>query len=260
MGATAIAARIPLPHQARARSGDGVFAFDAVGGPVVAVCGLTGGAGTSTLALLLARLAARESSAPILLAESDPLRAGLATLAGRSTPRPLVGLAQDVADDLEPADTFVELDPGLRLIAAEPQPVGPVAPDALDVLLIQARDAHGLVVLDCGTHWAPDSTVLARATHIIWTLPATPTGLARGAAQLKSAMPAAGRWQEALAATAVAARPLVSVRALRRLVRQRCDQLILVPHDEGLARGEAAAGDGGRHALEGIAPLLRRMA
>ena len=260
MAATAIAARIPLPHAARARGGDRVLAFNAAGGPVVAVCGLTGGAGTSTLALLLARLAARESTAPILLAESDPLRAGLATLAGRSTPRPLVALAQDIADDSEPADTFVELEPGLRMIAAEPQAAAPVVPDALDVLLAQARDAHGLVVLDCGTQWEPDSTVLAYATHIIWTLPATPTGLARGAGQLTSAIPAAGRRHEALAATAVAARPLVSVRALRRLFRERCDQLILVPHDKGLARGEAATSDGAPHALEGIAALLRRVA
>jgi hypothetical protein len=240
------------------RAGDRALAFDTVGGPVVAVCGLTGGAGTSTLALLLARLAASDSAAPILLAETDPLRAGLAVLAGRATPRPLVALAQDVIDDRQPVEAFVELEPGLRLIAAEPQPTAAGTRDALDLLLAQARDAHGLVVLDCGTHWTPDSPVLAHVTHIIWTLPATPTGLARGASQLNAAMTTAGRWHEALAASATVTRPLASVRALRRLARERCDRLVLIPHDEGLARGEKSTSDRAGDALTGIAPLLWR--
>jgi hypothetical protein len=261
MAAAAIAARLPLPRAARAgRAGERALAFDTVGGPIVAVCGLTGGAGTSTLALLLARLAASNSAAPILLAETDPMRAGLAVLTGRATPRPLVALAQDVIDNRQPAEAFVELEPGLRLIAAEPRPAPPGTRDALDLLLAQARDAHGLVVLDCGTHWTPDSPVLAHATHIIWTLPATPTGLARGASQLKAAMTTAGRWREALAASATVTRPLASVRALRLLARQRCDQLVLIPHDDGLARGEPATNDRARDALIGIAPLLRRPA
>jgi hypothetical protein len=261
MAAAAIAARLPVPRAARVgRAGERALAFDTVGGPVVAVCGLTGGAGTSTLALLLARLAASDSATPILLAETDPMRAGLAVLTGRATPRPLVALAQDVIDDRQPTEAFVELEAGLRLIAAEPQPA-PAAPrDALDLLLAQARDAHGLVILDCGTHWTRDSPVLAHATHIIWALPATPIGLARGASQLNAATPAPGRWHEALAATATVARPLASVRALRRLARQRCDQLVLVPHDEGLAHGEPARSDRARDPLTGIAPLLRRAA
>ena len=259
MATAAIAARLPIPRAARAgHGGERALAFDTVGGPVVAVCGLTGGAGTSTLALLLARLVASDSTAPILLAETDPMRAGLAVLTGRATPRPLVALAQDVIDDRQPAEAFVELEAGLRLIAAEPRTAAAGAREALDLLLAQARDAHGLVVLDCGTHWTPDSPVLAHATHIIWALPATPTGLARGASQLKAAMTTAGRWHEALVATATVTRPLASVRALRRLARERCDQLVLVPHDEGLARGEPATNDRARDALTGIAPFLRR--
>lgn len=262
MGAAAIAARVPLPRASRAvRAGERTLAFDAAGGPIVAVCGLAGGAGTSTLALTLARLAATDSAAPILLAETDPLRAGLAVLTGHATPRPLVALAHDLVADRTPTDTFVELEPGLRLIAAEPQPSATAAADGLDALLAQARDAHGLVILDCGTHWTPDGPVLAQATHVIWTVPATRNGLARGHGQLNAGgAPAAGRWHESLAATAITARPQISVRTLRRLARQRCEQLILVPHDEALARGEAVVGDGARHALVAIAPFLRRAA
>src|SRR4051795_4560031 len=78
-------------------------------------------AGTPTLALGRAPQAAAASAAPILLTEVDARRAGLAVLARRATPRPFVALAQELADQRTPIDTFVELAPGLRLIAAHPQ-------------------------------------------------------------------------------------------------------------------------------------------
>ena len=60
MGAAAIAARIPLQRAARRdRAIESGLVFDELGGPLVAVCGLAGGAGVSTLALLLARQAAQ---------------------------------------------------------------------------------------------------------------------------------------------------------------------------------------------------------
>jgi hypothetical protein len=260
MEAAAIAARLQLPLAAR-RDSAGVcgLAFDQPGGPLVAVCGLTGGAGTSTLAFVLGCQAAAESAAPVLLAEADPVRAGLAVLAGRATPRPLVALAREVDDDAVPTDTFVELSPGLRLIAATPQPGISVRRDALRALLDEARDVHGLVIVDCGTQWTPESPVLARATHIIWTVPATPIGLTRGRAQLAADVsPTAGRWCEVLAATATTPRPLVSVRALRKVARHRCDRLVLIPHSEALARGERVVSDSTSRALTGLAATLRR--
>ena len=59
----------------------------------------------------------------MLLTEADPLRAGLAALAGQAAPHPLVELAQRVAEDAAPAETFIELEPGLRLVAATPRRV-----------------------------------------------------------------------------------------------------------------------------------------
>src|SRR5436305_1368767 len=56
------------------------LAFERLGGPLVAVCGLAGGAGTTTLALALARQAARESALPV-----PPRAAGSAT--GDPAPR-----------------------------------------------------------------------------------------------------------------------------------------------------------------------------
>lgn len=232
------------------------LAFDELGGPLVAVCGLAGGAATSTLALLLAREAAAASAAPILLTEADPQRAGLCVIAGRATPRPLIGLAQELAEERAPTDTFVELDPGLRLIAAEPQAIAAVDGEALGALLDQARDAHGLAFVDCGTSWRADSPVLAHATHVVWTIPATPLGLAIGQRQLDVA-PAPGRAPEILAATAITAQPRVSVRALRKLARSRCRQLVLIPHDEALAHGQRTTCDATLRAVAGMAPILR---
>src|SRR5215207_10219947 len=97
MGAAAIAARIARPRTARRDNAPVCgLAFNELGGPLVALCGLAGGAGTSTLALLLARQAAAESSAPVLLTEADPLRPGLAALTGCATPRPLIALAREL--------------------------------------------------------------------------------------------------------------------------------------------------------------------
>src|SRR4051794_41494591 len=87
MGATAIAARIKLPRAATQRDHASAcgLAFDQPGGPLVAVCGLAGGAGTSTLALALARQAAHESTAPVLLCETDSSAGGLAAVAHASS-------------------------------------------------------------------------------------------------------------------------------------------------------------------------------
>lgn len=257
MGAAAIAARVGLAAKTRPRTAvAGTLAFDELGGPLVAVCGLAGGAGTSTFALLLAREAAAASTAPILLSEADPHRAGLCVIAGRATPRPLTGLARELAEHRAPTETFVEIDPGLRLIAAEPQTIAEVDGEALGALLDQARDAHGLVVVDCGTSWSADSPVLAHATHVVWTIPATPLGLAVGHRQLDVAPPA-GRSLEVLVATAITAQARVPVRALRKLARSRCRQLVLIPHDDALAHGQHTTLDATLRAVAAMAPTLR---
>ena len=68
MGAAAVAARLAQARlAARPRQATCDLAFDRAGGPVVAVCGLAGGVGSSTLALALSRQAALESCAPVLL-------------------------------------------------------------------------------------------------------------------------------------------------------------------------------------------------
>ena len=260
MAAAALAARAHLrrtEHHPRTAASD--LAFDDLGGPLVAVCGLAGGAGTSTLALLLAREVAASSTAPILLTETDPLHAGLAALTGRATPHPLIELARQLAEHQAPGETFAELQPGLRLIAAQPRHRVPVDRDALLGLLAEARAAHGLVTVDCATSWAHDSPILAAATHILWSTPATRVGVARAAALLASdVLPPAGRSLEVLVATAHQPRHPVSIRSLRRLANGRCDRLVLIPHSAATARGEHVVDEPIVHALTGLARALRR--
>ena len=235
MGAAAIAARIPLRTAARSRSTAGPLAFDRTGGPLVAVCGLAGGAGTTTLALMLAREVAAESSAPVLLTELAADSGGLAAATGQAGPASLAALARRVADGEIPHETFVELAPRLRLLAAAPATHTSPDPDALRALLEQAREAHGLTILDCGTALPAARAVSRHVSHIVWTLPATRAGVSRAYALLASDVaPPPGGAREVLAAVASDHQPKVRVRALRQLARPRCDRVVLIPHSRAL--------------------------
>jgi len=261
MAAAALAARIPLVSARRSASAAACgLAFDEPGGPLVAVCGLVGGSGASTLALCLARQVARESAVPVLLTELDAGCAGLAVLAGQAASLCLRGLAQQVADGQAPARSFVELEPRLRLLASAPRRAAESEPEHLRALLRDARAAHGLVIVDCGTDWVAAGPVLNEASHIVWALPATRAVLARAQVLLASdVLPQPGRWRELLAATALDRHTGASVRALRHLAAQRCERLVLIPHSEALAHGDVAHGS--EHlsrALTGLARTLRR--
>ena len=261
MGAAAVAARLSLQLGARRDVATSCgLAFEKPGGPLVAVCALVGGSGASTLAFALARQAARESSAPVLLAESDARRAGLALLAGQASPLCLPRLARDVADGRAPERPFIELDLGLRMIASAPHPVA--SPNGADVraLLRDARAAHGLVIVDCGTAWAAARPVLEEATHIVWTVAAERAAVARAQVLFASgALPQQGRWREVLVALQLERGRRASVRALRRLASQRCERLVLAAHSDALTEGELPAADTRlSRTLTGLAHTLRR--
>jgi hypothetical protein len=236
------------------------LAFDEPGGPIVAVCGLVGGSGATTLAFGLARQTARESQTPVLLTEPDARLAGLTVLAGSSTPLCLAGLAQRVAEGRAPADPFVEIEPRLRLVASAPGRGTDPQPEHLSALIREAQAAHGLVVVDCGTSWVTAGPVLDAATHILWTLRASRDAVARARLLLVSdALPPPGRAREVLVALAADRRPSASVRALRRLAAQRCDRLVLARYSRVVARGDVAnPSECLDRTLTGIAPILRR--
>ena len=206
---------------------------------MVAVCGLTGGAGASTLAYLLARRAARHSSSPVLLAELAP-GGGLAALTGHASPLGLTELARAVADQRPVAQPFAQLDDGLRLIAAahrpEPQPD---LSEPLAGLLGDAHAAHGLVVVDTGGPGPQTDAVLEAASHVLYVLPASEPALRRAQLLARGGLFARSRGRpSALVANALwPSRPL-STKQLRALAEPHTDRLLLIPHTPDLVRGQ----------------------
>ena len=118
---------------------------------------------------------------------------------------------------------------GVRVLASGPEFTPIRACGQLAQLLRDAREAHRLTVIDCGTLARDaDRIALAAATHVAWVLPATENGISRGRRVLE-------------AAPAVAARPLIvgrrdvsqskaALRELRRIASARPASLVLVPH------------------------------
>lgn len=151
--------------------------------PLVALCGVCGGAGTSTLSLLLARAAVE--SGHVLLLDTGGLNAGLHLHAGSETSHSVLDIASLLARDRALASSMWS--PArvgryeLRVIAARPNIDGDDTPDIVSMLGIVRRDfEHSLVVVDCGTLQRPAELAVARAaTHVGWVLPDTNHGLAR---------------------------------------------------------------------------------
>lgn len=211
------------------------LAFDRPDGPLVAVAGLCGGAGTSTIALLLASAAAAQSSAPVLLAETGGPTATLKLLAGGGSPRSLVDLAHQVEAGHQAADApFEVVADGLRLIAGAPQFEREADESALEMIFDDAKVAHGLTMVDCSSLTAAaDLVALGRATHVVWSVTDTDLGAARAEAVLDSLeLPLVGR--ELLAVRHEGAGALVPATTWTRIARRRDCDVMLIPHVPGL--------------------------
>ena len=88
---------------------------------MLAVCGLTGGAGATTLAYLVALAAAEQDDGPVLIADTGGPSGGLATLSGVETPHSLPELAAQIAAR-RPLETGVYATgpAGVRVLACGP--------------------------------------------------------------------------------------------------------------------------------------------
>jgi hypothetical protein len=210
-------------------------------GPLLAVCGLAGGAGTTTLAYLIALAAAREWAEPVLVADTGGPSGTLAAYAGVEVPRSLSELAEQLGSGRPlGAGIYATRRDGLRVLASGPDFSAPDVDDQLLPLLAHAREAHGLTVIDCGTLTRrAEQTVAAAATHLVWVLPATRSGVKRSRCILDAAPPLAGK--ELLVARTDAGETKAPLRDLRRMAGERRALLVLVPHLSGLDRGRIDA-------------------
>jgi Flp pilus assembly CpaE family ATPase len=210
--------------------------FHTRGGPMLAVVGLCGGAGATTVAYLTAAAAAIESTAPVLLTDLGSPSAGIAAYA----PVPCVQSFTAIAEHLARGDRlagppFAVGEFGMRLIASGPELGVAVPEEAAAAVLRQATAAHALTVLDCGQLTRPVEQVAAEhATHVAWVLPATTAGLRRGSALLRAVQKAAsGREIVVARHDRDSERP--PLLELAALADQRAAPLVLVPHLDDLA-------------------------
>jgi hypothetical protein len=173
-GASA-ASREPLSHAGRAASRRTPL------GSLVAVAGLCGGAGATTLAYLVGRYAREALAMPVLVCDTGGPSGALATYSGVEVPRSLPRIANAVAAH-EPlaGGLFADDGSGLRVIASRPQLDSQVDERGVARVLCDARGAHAVTVVDCGTLTMPIARhVLDAATHVAWVMPATAAALAR---------------------------------------------------------------------------------
>jgi Flp pilus assembly CpaE family ATPase len=152
-------------------------------GPLLAVCGVCGGAGATTVAYLVALAASQHSAAePVLVCDTGGPSGGLATYARAESPRSLCGVANAVAAYEPLAEgLFADAGPGLRVLATRPQLGAEGDARGVARVLHDARGTHALTVVDCGAlHGTLVLQVLDAATHVAWVLPATAAGARQG--------------------------------------------------------------------------------
>ena len=228
-------------------------------GTLLAVCGLVGGAGTTTLAYLIARAAARQGDHSVLVADAGGSSGGLAALAGvesaRSLPELAGALAMGVSLD---GVLYATTRDGVRVIARGPEFGTPTPLVHLRTLLGDAREAHTLTVIDCGTLASEaGQTAMDDATHVAWVLPATKHGVELGQRVLAAAPSRRGsQW---LVARRDRRQTKAPVRALRRLAGEHRLPLVLVPDLPGLEDGNLPrAVDAAQVPVQAILGALRR--
>ena len=223
--------RLPRRAAARAAACSGQARRKATElGPLLGACGLAGGAGATTLAYLVALAAARQLSGPVLVADTGGPSGGLAALAGVEAPRSLPELASHLTTGLPLTHGIYATGPsGLRVLASAPEFSSSSTSAELTRILDDAREAHRLTVIDCGTLGRDvDRTAAAAATHLARVLSATEHGVNRGEQLLHAAPRMAGR--ELLVARRDVRPSKALIKQLRRLAAERQATLVLLPH------------------------------
>ncbi|WP_121247914.1 hypothetical protein [Solirubrobacter pauli] len=172
--------------------------------PLLAVCGVCGGAGASTVSAAVARSAVELGH--VLLLDTGGLNAALCLRAGAETSHSVLDVAHVLERDVALAPSVWSARQigryELRVIAARPSmdlDDGPLLDPVLAVL--RGTLEQSLVVADCGTLQRPAELAVVRAaSHVAWVMPDTGYGLARA------------RQLHALTASHVSGRELVLAR------------------------------------------------
>jgi MinD-like ATPase involved in chromosome partitioning or flagellar assembly len=228
-------------------------------GRLLAVCGLCGGAGTSTLAYLVALAAARSHPDSVLVADTGGPTGGLSCYAGVETPRSVAELSEHALAGPSTGLAVATGSHGVRVLATGPRFTAERAPDGIRLLLDQARERYALTVVDCGTLARDaDRVALASASHVAWVLPATVSGVQR-AGRVLDAITLHVPGDEVLVARHQDHARKARLKELRQLARDRGATLVLLPTLPDIANGDArAALDAAQVSLQAIQGVLAR--
>jgi hypothetical protein len=212
-------------------------------GPLLAVCGLCGGAGTSTLSYLVAADFALSSDLPALVCDTGGPTGGLAAYARVRSTRSLPRLAAAIAEREQLGEgLFAQAEGGLRVIASSPHLDVDADERGVERLLADARAAHRLTVVDCGALRGPvDRLVLDAASHVAWVLPATLSGVRRAGPVLELFGSDPTR-KELVVARRDAGERKPPADDLTALAAGRHARLVLMPHVPDLGEEPAARG------------------
>jgi len=229
-----------------------------VRGPLLAVCGLCGGAGTSTLAYLVALASAREGPGLVLVGDTGGPSGGLSQYARVEAPRSLTEAAELVARGLPTGQLVARTSQGLRVLATGPRLAFECEREGVELLLDHACERYALTVIDCGTlAREADQVALAKASHVAWVLPAVEGAVRRARSVLESVNPLGAA--ELVVARYDDRQPKAAVRELRRLAEQRHATLVLAPGLPDLAGGSVDhALELGQVSLQAIRGAVRR--
>jgi MinD-like ATPase involved in chromosome partitioning or flagellar assembly len=153
-------------------------------GRLVAVVALCGGAGASTLVYLLCCAAIAEGERPVLCVDATG-RAGIAAHAGVRGALSFAhaSIELQAGRTPEPVRLFATSKDRVRVLSQAPSLAQPLlALDGANRLLADARAAHALTVIDCGTlNSDHERLALASADHLLLVMPASRPGLERAA-------------------------------------------------------------------------------
>jgi MinD-like ATPase involved in chromosome partitioning or flagellar assembly len=209
-------------------------------GALLAVCGLCGGAGTSTLAYLIGLFAAREDPASVLVCDTGGPSGGLAAYADVVAPRSLLELAELSTAGLGPGCPYVTTADGLQVLATAPRFTPACRREGVERVLDQMRAVHALTVVDCGTLTREaEQLVLTGASHVAWVLPATVSGVRRAGAVLEAINHRVGGRELVIARRDTRDRQ-ATLAQVKALASSRSDTLIIVPYLPDLAKAPPA--------------------
>jgi hypothetical protein len=227
--------------------------------PLVAVCGAQGGAGTTTLAQLIALSASAQSSRGVLLCDTGGPAAALAAYVGERSRLGLAHASEALTRGQLPRGLFVSLDERLRMIATGAASDEPgYDPAGLELVLEHARAAHELTVIDCGTLQRPiEREVAALATRVVWACRADELVAVRARAAIVAASLPRARGEVIVARGDERAARGSGAAALMALAEERRAALVFCAELAGAARAPQAALVQLRGALEAIGRELR---